>query len=120
MRKTVISGIAALLLATTALAAPADRDAPYPWGDAGGSHYSPLTQINKRNVSHLKQVWRYDLGPVGEWENTPIMVGGVMYGVGPRKIVALDAITGAEKWTFEPPQVKNMSCQTFTAPPMRT
>ena len=33
------------------------------------------------------------------------MVGGVLYGVGPRKIVALDAVTGAEKWTFEPPQV---------------
>ena len=102
MRITSILGIAFALLATAALAA--EPDARYPWGDAGGTHYSPLNQINKRNVSRLKEVWRYNLEPSGELENTPIMVGGVLYGVGPRRVVALDAATGAEKWSFEPPQ----------------
>jgi quinoprotein glucose dehydrogenase len=104
MRKTGLWAIAFGLIAGTALAAPANRDAPYPFGDAGGTHYSALTQINKQNVGRLKEAWRYDLRTDGEWENTPIMVDGVLYGVGLRKIVALDAATGAEKWTFEPPQ----------------
>jgi quinoprotein glucose dehydrogenase len=103
VRRVIGWGIALALVATTALAAPADRDSPYPFGDAGGTHYSPLTQINKHNVGRLKEVWRYEMGPVSEWENTPIMVGGVLYGIGPRKVIALDAITGKEKWTFEPP-----------------
>ena len=103
MRSKTIWGIAFALLATTALARAADGDASYPFGDNGGTHYSPLTQINKSNVSRLKEAWRYDLGPVGEWQNTPIMVGGVLYGIGPRKVIAMDAATGKEKWTFEPP-----------------
>ena len=102
--KRHLSLCAAALLATTSLA-PAritDSDYRHPGGDAGGTHYSPLTQINSRNVGRLKEAWRYDLGRNNQLQNTPIVVGGVLYGVGAGKVIALDAATGAEKWTFTP------------------
>ncbi len=98
-----------LCVAVACLAAPAgaparerNTDVRYPGGDAGGTHYSPLTQINARNVTRLKQAWRYDLKPDSELQNTPIVVDGVLYGVGSGKVVALDAATGTEKWVFTP------------------
>jgi quinoprotein glucose dehydrogenase len=90
-----------LIVASFAHARPGG-DYPYYNGDAGGMHYSPLTQINPGNVFRLKEAWRYELKREGELENTPIMVGGVLYGVGAGKVVALDAATGAEKWVFTP------------------
>ena len=99
-----LGSVAAFLFATTSLA-PAritDSDYRYPFGDAGGTRYSPLTQINARNVGRLKQAWRYDLKPDSELQNTPIVVDGVLYGAGSGKVVALDAATGAEKWVFTP------------------
>jgi len=94
---------AILLLATTVtIHAAAPSDFPYPRGDAGATRYSPLTQINAKNVGRLKQAWRYDLKPDSELQNTPIVVDGVLYGVGSGKVVALDAATGAEKWVYTP------------------
>src|SRR2546428_11802345 len=45
-----------LLLFTTALPA-ADRDWPVYLGDKASSHFSPLKQINTRNVHRLEVVW---------------------------------------------------------------
>src|SRR5579859_1116769 len=82
---------AAVLLATTSLASSGAtvQDFRYPRGDAGATRYSPLTQINAKNVGHLKQAWRYDLKPDSELQDTPIVVDGVLYGVGSGKVVAL-------------------------------
>lgn len=95
---------AACLLGAASLAQA--KDAPgnssYPFGDAGGSHYSSLTQINAKNVHKLKQAWRYDIKPDVALQNTPIVVDGVLYGVGAGKVIALDAATGAEKWVYAP------------------
>jgi quinoprotein glucose dehydrogenase len=92
----------ALLAIPAAQARPVDGDARYYNGDPGGTHYSRLTQINARNVGRLHEVWRYDLGGNSELENTPIMVGGVLYGTGNGKVFALDAATGVQKWSFVP------------------
>jgi quinoprotein glucose dehydrogenase len=92
----------ALLLAATPLAQAQNIDYPYYNGDPGGTHYSRLTQINARNVNRLHEVWRYDLGGNSELENTPIMVGGTLYGTGMGKVFALDAATGQAKWTYSP------------------
>jgi quinoprotein glucose dehydrogenase len=89
------------LLAGVARAAPQD-DYRYYHGDPGGSHYSRLTQITPRNVTQLKEAWRYDMGRDGQMQNTPIVVDGVLYGAALGKIFALDAATGAEKWSFTP------------------
>ena len=100
--KKRLSILAATLLAGSPLAFAAGTDFRYPFGDAGGTHYSPLTQINQKNVGRLKEAWRYELKRDGEWENTPIVMDGVLYGVGAGKVIALDAATGAEKWVFAP------------------
>ena len=85
-----LGSAAALFLAAT----PVHSDSRYPFGDAGGTHYSSLTQINKKNVGRLKEVWRYDLKLDGELENTPIVVDGVLYGRSPQiRLFAHDAAT---------------------------
>ena len=77
-------------------------------GDARGSRYSPLDQISGANFSSLEVAWRFktdSLGPRPEFklESTPLMVGGTIYTTGGtgRAVVALDAVTGALKWTHK-------------------
>lgn len=89
-----------LLLALPAVAQ--NNDGRYYNGDPGGTHYSRLTQINKKNVTRLHEVWRYDLGSNSELENTPIVVDGTLYGTGLGKVFALDAATGQVKWRYTP------------------
>ncbi len=52
-----------------AAAEPADgaiADWPHYGGDAGGSRYSPLTQVNKNNVTELVVAWEYHTGDVSD------------------------------------------------------
>jgi quinoprotein glucose dehydrogenase len=87
-------------------------DWPYYGGDAGGSRYSPLTQINRGNVSQLQVAWEYHTGDVSdgsggrassEFETTPIVANGTMYLTTPfNRVIALDPETGKEKWAFDP------------------
>jgi len=74
-------------------------------GDTRGTRYSPLAQITGANFSTLEIAWRFktdSLGPRPEFklESTPLMVAGVLYTTGGtnRAVVALDAVTGAQKW----------------------
>ncbi len=76
-------------------------------GDAGGTKYSPLDQINAENVNRLEIVWRWkadNFGPRPEsnWQVTPLMAGGVLYFTAGtrRNAVAVDAATGETLWTF--------------------
>jgi glucose dehydrogenase len=79
--------------------------------DPAGTGYSPLAQIDTRNVANLSRVWTYRLqsdaaapstgrgGPGGaNSEATPIVVNGVMYLPAADRIVALDPETGKEIW----------------------
>lgn len=76
-------------------------------GDAGGTKYSPLDQINAGNVKDLQIVWRWRTASLGQptennWEVTPLMVGDTLYfTAGPgRAVVALDAASGDLKWDY--------------------
>src|SRR3954471_1063917 len=77
--------------------------------DALGSRFSPLTQITRDNVAQLAPAWTYHTGePLAtsdhrrSLEVTPIVVGGVMYISTPLgKVIALNPVTGAEKWKFD-------------------
>ena len=81
-------------------------------GDQGGMKYSPLTQINRENVARLEAAWEWKTGeqPLpqfgttpGAFENTPIMIDNVLYLSTPyNRVVALDAESGHEIWTFDP------------------
>ncbi len=72
-------------------------------GDAGKSHYSTLTDLNTATAGRLGFAWDHDLGTSRGMEGTPIVVDGVMYASGiAGRVYALDAATGAERWTFTP------------------
>src|SRR4051794_10038643 len=82
------------------------NDWPAFGNDAGGTKYSPLAQITPGNVARLAIAWTYDTGEKGGgfrgWSVTPLVVDNVMYfGTYAGKLVALNAETGAELWTFD-------------------
>src|SRR5262245_39193614 len=74
-------------------------------GDSGSTRYSPLDEINEKNVKDLQIVWRWKAQNFGRkpdfnWQVTPLMVNGVLYvTAGTRRdTVALDAATGETLW----------------------
>ncbi len=84
------------------------RDWPAYLGDKANSHYSPLKQINTRNVHRLEVAWTHHSGDLQPDKRTqiqcnPLSVGGVLYGISPRlELLALDADSGKERWRFDP------------------
>jgi glucose dehydrogenase len=82
---------------------PQKGDWPEYGRDPGGSRYSPLTQINARNVDHLDRAWTYHTGETGRsFEATPILVNNVLYfPTQNQNIVALNPETGKEVWRYD-------------------
>ena len=118
---------ARLMRVERAQARPADARAASGGGDwptynrdLAGTRYSPLTQINTKNVSTLVQAWSYRLRPepgvsvpaidkpASSFEIfqqvTPIVVNGVMYLPSGHRVVALEPETGKELWRYELPE----------------
>ena len=108
-----------LALALTAHTLPVGAQArPGEWraygADAASTKYSPLDQITKDNVADLRIVWRQSTipdalrqgntmrAPVAS-QNTPLMVGGLLYIIsGLGTVAALDATTGDVVWFDDP------------------
>jgi quinoprotein glucose dehydrogenase len=89
---------------------------PQVGGDPGGMRYSPLADIDRSNVARLELAWTWRtgergrqagprsllLGP-GKFEATPVMLGDTLFLTTPHhRVVALDAETGAQLWSFDP------------------
>lgn len=71
-------------------------------GQPQNDHYSPLAEINRDNVASLAVAWTFDTHEIGGLETSPLVVGGVLYGISPsQKIFALDAATGKLLWNFD-------------------
>jgi len=73
--------------------------------DYGNTRFSPLKQINAENASKLSLAYSFSLGSLRSNEASPIVIGNTLYvstSWGPKYVYALDAATGARKWTFEP------------------
>jgi glucose dehydrogenase len=93
----------------------AQTDWPVYGHDPASQRYSPIDQINTRNVAKLKQAWQYGVDPGGVdtsaanrllsgTEAVPIMAGGLLYTPTVRhSIVALQPETGREVWKYELP-----------------
>lgn len=65
--------------------------------------FSPLTQVNDKNVGDLGLAWAVSTDVGRGHEATPIVVDGVMYFTLPwSKVMALNAKTGAELWRYDP------------------
>src|SRR6201991_1337141 len=96
-------GVYLITAATTPAAALPPDNWPYPGSDQQGTYYSPLTDLNSRNIDQLGFAWQYDLGTYRGQEATPIVVDGVMYTSGTWGYVyAVDAATGKQIWRYDP------------------
>jgi quinoprotein glucose dehydrogenase len=89
-------------------------------GDPGSSKYSPLDQVHAGNFDQLRVAWRWRSADVDrrkgkkgwaatvihDFQNTPLMVGGRIYGITTAGIVyALEASTGQQLWLSDPGRV---------------
>jgi len=113
--RRVLAFIAALVFAASA----PSQNTPWPAynGGVSGDHYSPLDQINRSNVAHLRIAWRYDTGSVGDIQTNPLILGRTLYGCSPSGTVfALDAATGKPLWTFDPAVTNNLGSLNFSQP----
>lgn len=82
------------------------------WPVYGGTkeaiHYSSLTAIDTSNVTQLQPAWTYHTGDAdtvhhSQIQCNPIVVNGILYGTSPTlRLFAVDAVTGAHRWTFDP------------------
>src|SRR5438067_699183 len=96
---------------TPFVASTKNGDWPSYTGDARGSRYSPLDQINASNFNDLEVAWRFktdNLGSRPEYklEGTPLVAGGVLYTTAGtrRSVIALDASTGELIWVHRYPE----------------
>jgi quinoprotein glucose dehydrogenase len=91
---------------------PDASDWGYYGGDMFGQRFSRLSEINRKNVTHLTVAWTYRTGENGagfaranklSFEATPILAFGLLYLETPTNIViALDPQTGVQRWRFDP------------------
>jgi quinoprotein glucose dehydrogenase len=116
MRKLLLLTI---LVACSAMVAGQQAMVEWPvyGGDQAGTKYSQLSQITRDNVRTLQVAWEWKTGETakkefdvrpGMFQNTPLMIGGVLYVSTPyNRVVALDAETGKERWSFDPETYKD-------------
>lgn len=90
-----------------------DRE-PQNWltysGSVLGQRYSLLTQITTGNVKNLELQWVWQAKSLEKFETTALVLDGVLYTIqapnntptadGNTQVVALDAATGRQFWTF--------------------
>jgi quinoprotein glucose dehydrogenase len=100
------------LLAPVALLSQAKSvDWPVYGGTTDNTHYSTLDQVTPANVQQLQVAWTYETHDEfagSEMQSNPIVVDGVLYATTPKlRVVALDAATGKELWTFDPNLIDN-------------
>ncbi len=60
--------------------------------------YSALSQINRNNVRNLVPVWNLSLDNSSNNSTQPLLVNGTMYVATHNATVALDPLTGRQKW----------------------
>lgn len=83
----------------------ADKE-PQNWltysGAYSGWRYSSLDQINTTNAARLAMQWTFQVADLGQFETTPLVVDGILYGTGQNdRAFALDARTGRTLWRYQ-------------------
>ena len=106
----------AVMVGTVALGAQDRSGEMVEWRYVGAeqSHtkYSPVDDINLTNVDQLEIAWEWEPGELpleefgtrpGSFQAMPLMIDNVVYlSTMYTRVVALDAETGEELWTFDP------------------
>ncbi len=95
-------GVAGAVEGTRLLNAHADHDNWLTYGHGyANQRYSGLEQITTDNVQRLVPKWIYQTGVLGTFPTNPLVADGTMYLTTPyNHVVALDAVTGAERWRY--------------------
>jgi len=116
MRIATVARLAVPAILAAPLATARAQDWPVFGGDPGGMRYSPLAAIDRANVGTLEMAWTWATGeaPIpetdstraarpGSFQATPLMIGDTLYLSTPyNRVVALDAGTGRELWSYDP------------------
>lgn len=80
-----------------------DADWPIYLGGKERNLYSELDQINRENVTQLEVAWTFETGVAAEYQANNLIIDGILYTpTQTRKVVALNAATGEEIWTWDP------------------
>jgi alcohol dehydrogenase (cytochrome c) len=77
-------------------------------GQFSGNRDSPLKLINTGNIGSLAPRWIFNIPTQARHENTPIVVGGVMYVTAVNEVFALDARNGHQLWHYQQPRSKGL------------
>ena len=83
----------------------ADNGWPVYGQNDSNTRFSPLKQIDSKNVDKLKLAYSFSLASLRSNESTPLVIGDTMYVTsswGPKFVYALNAATGEKKWVYEP------------------
>src|SRR5690349_9133358 len=88
---------------------------PFYAGDTYATKYSPLAQIDAKNVQSLQIAWEWETPDAvliasgatrerpGAFKATPIMIDGVLYTSTPlNQVAAINAADGKTLWVFDP------------------
>jgi len=91
---------------------PAGDEWPVYGHDPGGSRFSPLTQVNRDNVSQLRVAWIAHSGDAAAgangrgrtgFEATPIVVDDTLYyTTGTNRVIAVNPADGTKRWAYDP------------------
>jgi len=80
----------------------ANQEWPVVGGGLGDERYSPLSQINTRNVNNLGAAWvsqKFEDGALSRV--TPVVHDGLMFVTAGAWVYALDCKTGARVWAYQ-------------------
>jgi glucose dehydrogenase len=108
----VNAGLLLCLAGLRTVTAQQSGDWPAWGGDLAATKYSALSDINRSNVAQLAPAWEWATGETpntafktrpGNFQATPLMIGDTLYlSTSYNRVVALDANTGRELWSYDP------------------
>ncbi len=123
MKRSAFAGAVIFALSSASSLAQTSQDLKADAGTTGdvlvygmgysGQRFSPLTQINKENVSRLVPVWAYSLADLQGGEGFPLVKDGVIYVTTHNATVAVDALSGKQIWRVihdYPPETLRVVC----------
>src|SRR5210317_229590 len=95
-------------------AAIANTDQGGDWRAYGRSYseqrFSPLKQINDKNLEQLRLDWYLEMPDSRALNSTPLVIDGVMYFTASQSVVmAVDAASGSLLWRYDPGVIQRLA-----------
>ena len=95
-------------------AAIANMDQDGDWRAYGRSYseqrFSPLKQINDKNLEQLRLDWYLEMPDSRALNSTPLVIDGIMYFTASQSVVmAVDAASGSLLWRYDPGVIQRLA-----------